>query len=124
MYLLLIFALTFTLSTQMGAIGEEGLAQLMDCLEQECKDEEFVEIMPRVLEIIKGVNSGKAGCSLIKTFIKDGPIHDMVNMNKGKVRTTDLVEALKSAEQVVSSFCATLAIPFFHILLSSELTAV
>ncbi|KAG8147538.1 hypothetical protein E2320_001385 [Naja naja] len=103
--------------------------------------------MPRVLEIIKGVNSGKAGCSLIKTFIKDGPIHDMVNMNKGKVRTTDLVElgkrilpiiqnvkygkgvtklieALKSAEQVVSSFCATLAIPFFHILLSSELTAV
>ncbi|XP_034279606.1 uncharacterized protein LOC117669352 isoform X2 [Pantherophis guttatus] len=150
MYLLLIFALTFTLSTQLknedrmlermlGSMGEEGLAQLMnsleekkldrlmDCLEMECKDEEFVEIMPRVLEIIKGINGGKAGCSLIKTFIKFGYMYNLVtelreedmikiineltekhlqtliNMSKGKVTMTELVVLAKKLLPIIEN---------------------
>ncbi|XP_039215329.1 keratin, type II cytoskeletal 1-like isoform X8 [Crotalus tigris] len=158
MHLLLIFALTFTLSAQhgnnakymndddrmleriMNAISEEGLAQLMntlevkkldrlmDCIEEECKDEEFIVIIPAILEIIKGINGGKAGCSLIKTFIKDGPLNDLVkelseeimikvinalnekdiqiliNMGKqGKARISDLVVLAKKLLPIIQN---------------------
>ncbi|KAM3829986.1 uncharacterized protein M6D78_013258 [Vipera latastei] len=124
----------------MNAISEEGLAQLMnsleekkldrlmDCIEEECEDEAFIEIMPAVLKNIKGINGGKAGCSLIKTFIKDGPLHDLVqelleeimikvinalsekdmqtliNMGKeGKARTIDVVILAKKLLPIIQN---------------------
>ncbi|KAM3829468.1 uncharacterized protein M6D78_012925 [Vipera latastei] len=102
MSLLFIFALTFTLSAQqesgskmikkvMNALGEVGrdqvindlnepdLQKLMDCIESECKMDDFLDLRHKMLTVLKEIPHGdKLIYKWIKTLFKHGPVAELV----------------------------------------------
>ncbi|KAM3829469.1 uncharacterized protein M6D78_012926 [Vipera latastei] len=121
MSLLFIFALTFTVSAQqenaiemmekvldalseectmeiINAFNKKDVEKLTDCMEDECKMADFVDLMEKILYFLKGISHGdKPIYDLIKALVKHGPLAELVNELSEK-HTLEIINALTVKE--------------------------
>ncbi|XP_060549786.1 uncharacterized protein LOC117677717 isoform X2 [Pantherophis guttatus] len=132
MRLLLIFALTFTLSAQqdnknnadeestesgnemmtkvldalsdkhtmeiINALNKNDIEKLTECMEDECKMADFVDLLEKMLYFFKEVSHGdKPIYDLIKALVKHGPLAELVN-ELSEEHTLEIINALNAKE--------------------------
>ncbi|XP_034294021.1 uncharacterized protein LOC117677723 isoform X2 [Pantherophis guttatus] len=66
------------LTKVMESLNDDDLDKLTECIQSDCEVDDFLDLMQKVLNVLKGISHGeKAIYQLMKAFIKQGPLAEL-----------------------------------------------